>query len=210
MEDKDFKNKDNLIQAAIRHFSRYSYSQASLNSIIKEAGVSKGSFYFHFKDKQSLYLHIFQMVAQKKLQYFNRHLKEEDFKGKDIFEILKIQSKTGFRFAAAYPQFYKLGIKFFMEKDSQIYHLVKDSFSGNYQDFFLPQIRQAIEDGQLRDDFDPDFITRLLIYLLSNFDAIFSVEDYFNDLDGLMELFDRYIDFIKYGLAKREEKDKND
>lgn len=210
MAKKQFKNKGKLIQAAIKHFSRYSYKQASLNQIIEDAGISKGSFYFHFKNKQELYTYLFDMVAEKKVEYFTRHLNQQDLSHKDIFEVLKVQSKVGLKFAADYPQYYQLGLKFFEEKDENIYHLIKQRFSGNYKDFLLPAIKRALENEELREDLSPDYISKLLIYLLTNFDTIFSSDIDFSNLDEVMALFDKYIDFIKYGLAKRSERHTND
>jgi len=207
---KHFKNKDKLIRAAIKHFSSHSYKQASLNQIIEDAGISKGSFYFHFKNKQELYIYLFDMVAEKKVEYFAQNLEQQDLSGKDIFEILKIQAKVGLRFAADYPRYYQLGLKFFEEKDENIYQVIKQRFSGNYQDFLLPAIKQALDNKELRKDLNPDFISKLLIFLLTNFDTIFSSDLDFGNLDGVMELFDKYIDFIKYGLAKKGERQTND
>jgi len=64
VQGKKFKNKDKLLNAALDEFGKYSYKQASLNRIIKKAGISKGSFYFHFKDKKSLYLMNFLLIMK--------------------------------------------------------------------------------------------------------------------------------------------------
>jgi TetR/AcrR family transcriptional regulator len=48
MEDKDFLYKDQLILEALKEFAEKGFDAASLNQIIKGAGISKGSFYHHF------------------------------------------------------------------------------------------------------------------------------------------------------------------
>lgn len=53
-----------LLEAAHHEFSRRGFNEASINQIIKEAGVSRGSFYQYFEDKHDLY------------QYFARKLGE--------------------------------------------------------------------------------------------------------------------------------------
>ena len=45
-----------LINAAIDHFERDGYEQASVVAIAEEAGVTTGSLYHHFGSKQGLYL----------------------------------------------------------------------------------------------------------------------------------------------------------
>ena len=43
-----------LLQVASEAFAKNGYAGASLNDIIKEAGVTKGGFYFHFPSKEAL------------------------------------------------------------------------------------------------------------------------------------------------------------
>ena len=43
-----------ILEAAVHEFSRVPYSAASINQIIKEAGISRGSFYTYFADKDDL------------------------------------------------------------------------------------------------------------------------------------------------------------
>ena len=43
-----------ILEAAAHEFSRVPYSAASINQIIKEADISRGSFYTYFEDKQDL------------------------------------------------------------------------------------------------------------------------------------------------------------
>lgn len=50
---KDEK-KQAILEAAVHEFSRVPYSAASINQIIKEAGISRGSFYTYFEDKDDL------------------------------------------------------------------------------------------------------------------------------------------------------------
>ena len=43
-----------IMKAAVHEFSRVPYSAASINQIIKEADISRGSFYTYFEDKDDL------------------------------------------------------------------------------------------------------------------------------------------------------------
>jgi AcrR family transcriptional regulator len=45
-----------LLDAARREFARHGYEHASINTILDDAGFSKGSFYYHFDDKADLAL----------------------------------------------------------------------------------------------------------------------------------------------------------
>ena len=48
------EKKQVILDAAVHEFSRVPYSSASINQIIKEADISRGSFYTYFEDKDDL------------------------------------------------------------------------------------------------------------------------------------------------------------
>ncbi|MEG0691626.1 MAG: TetR family transcriptional regulator [Oscillospiraceae bacterium] len=48
------EKKKRLLFAARKEFSRVSYNEASINKIIKDAEISRGSFYTYFDDKSDL------------------------------------------------------------------------------------------------------------------------------------------------------------
>lgn len=47
-------------EAALKEFSRVSFDKASINQIIKEADISRGSFYTYFQDKRDVLSCIFE------------------------------------------------------------------------------------------------------------------------------------------------------
>lgn len=52
------EKQQTILNAAKREFASVPFHEASINKIIKEAGISRGSFYMYFKDKEDLYLTI--------------------------------------------------------------------------------------------------------------------------------------------------------
>ena len=91
MNENSFKRKNKLIEAALDEFSSHSYENASLNKIIKNAGISKGLFYYHFEDKKALYSFILETAAGYQVEFINKNMSEQQLKDKDIFEDLKIK-----------------------------------------------------------------------------------------------------------------------
>ncbi|MBN9607047.1 MAG: TetR/AcrR family transcriptional regulator [Actinomycetales bacterium] len=47
-----------ILAAALREFAAHGYQAASLNRIIESAGISKGSMYYYFDDKDDLYAEV--------------------------------------------------------------------------------------------------------------------------------------------------------
>ena len=52
------QKQERLLEAATREFSRRPFSEASINQIIKDAGIPRGSFYMYFADKEDLFRYI--------------------------------------------------------------------------------------------------------------------------------------------------------
>ncbi|MEY8354773.1 TetR family transcriptional regulator [Lachnospiraceae bacterium 54-53] len=52
-------------EAAIKEFTRVPFEKASINKIIKTAGISRGSFYTYFEDKNDVLGYLFEDAAEK-------------------------------------------------------------------------------------------------------------------------------------------------
>lgn len=78
------EKKHAILEAAVHEFSRVPYSLASINQIIKEADISRGSFYTYFEDKDDLMRFILQGFRD---NFQNRiyHLLEQE--GGDPFAV---------------------------------------------------------------------------------------------------------------------------
>lgn len=90
------KNKENIIlEAALLLFAEHGYNTTSMESIAKQAGVSKGNLYNYFKSKENLLESVFQQGINQFSQLYNENqfelLTEDDFEQfvRANFEILK-------------------------------------------------------------------------------------------------------------------------
>lgn len=54
------EKQERLLAAASREFSRRPFSEASINQIIKDAGIPRGSFYMYFADKEDLFRYVME------------------------------------------------------------------------------------------------------------------------------------------------------
>lgn len=55
-----YESKKRIIDAAIKVFSQYGYSGATMRMIAKEAGISVGGVYLYFRNKEELFLFLMQ------------------------------------------------------------------------------------------------------------------------------------------------------
>lgn len=191
-----------VLQAALEEFTSYSFEEASLNRIIKNAGISKGSFYYRYETKYDIYLHLLKEGMKKKWDFIRTELEGAQSKSQeeDIFSLFLKQTEMGLRFAHSFPQYHKLAKMFSREKGSEVYHKALENM-GQADDSQLESlIDAAIQRGDLTSRFSNDFITKLLSYLFQNYDEFVS-DTVDEDLNEALNKMKDFTDFLKYGLA---------
>jgi len=79
------EKKRRILDAAFREFSRAPFREASINRIIKDAEISRGSFYTYFEDKTDL----LQIILRDGVQSLTTQLYQElEVSGGDYFQAL--------------------------------------------------------------------------------------------------------------------------
>lgn len=79
------EKQEKLLEAATREFSSRSFGEASINQIIKDAGIPRGSFYMYFRDKEELFRYLMKGYVEQLLLVLEELLIREQG---DIFAAL--------------------------------------------------------------------------------------------------------------------------
>lgn len=194
---KTFERRQEVIDAALKEFSDKGYKGASLNNILKEAQISKGTFYYHFKNKEDLYFFLIEILIEEKKRFMKDRIKPEDF-NEDIFTIFKLQAKLGVEFAINNPQINDFAKSFIKERENLIYEKALERY--NFKDDTLVKslINNAYTKGEIRNDIPKEFVERLIGHLFTNLVELtgaLNVEDYEEQINFLLE-------FMKNGLRR--------
>ncbi len=88
----DDDKQQRIMDASIDEFLRSGYTDASINQIIKEAEISRGSFYTYFTDKSELFAHIFNKMKLLAKKEIIRYLKKCDG---NLFEACRCLMQRG-------------------------------------------------------------------------------------------------------------------
>lgn len=77
------ERRDTIKQAAYECFRDYGYHEASVDQICTRAGISKGSFYWHYPSKQDVYIELLESWAREMMDQvydqFEDALRESDY-----------------------------------------------------------------------------------------------------------------------------------
>lgn len=197
IKDNPLQQLPALYHAALEEFSQRSFDEASLNDIIKAAGMNKGSFYYRFKDKMALYLCLVDLITREKLAHFAAKSVQTDFPT-EFFDQIRILARAGMEFALKEPRVWAVGRQF-MSETEQVKQQVKQAFPDRGKDGLRSLVEAGAVGGQFRDCFPVDFVHAIVELLLNNFDALIWQE--MTD-DQLLQQVDRLVELLKHGFAR--------
>ena len=136
-----------VLKAAIHEFARQGYSGASINVIVKEAGISKGSLYQYFPNKEALFLFVFARFRAKVKATVKEVRSPPDF-----FDHIVVVLRAGINFIDRYPDYFQIYLKVMFERDVPQRHKLIQQVRLFSVDYFGPLCQQAQQQGEVRDD----------------------------------------------------------
>jgi AcrR family transcriptional regulator len=194
------EKRNRIVEVAIEEFSSYSYTKSSINRIVKQSDIAKGSFYQYFEDKLDLYQHVLACIAEEKMAYMQAYTKE--LTSGDFFDYLKATYSSGIAFAMENPLFAKIGLHL-MKEDESTQELIMGDLQAKGEHYLKNMIVNAQQQGSIRDSIDPEFLAFVINKL--NFASIeYLKKDQFGaSFYSNYESFSQaIIDLIKNGIKK--------
>lgn len=183
------EKKKRIFNAALQEFSVRFFSQASLNQIIKNAGISKGSFYQYFENKEDIYLYMIEVISKEKSKILSQ-VKGMD-PDADVFEVIMHSTRESLEQGNEKPGYVELGMR--MELDnSEITMKIRKSST----DKFEKMVERDKERGLIKPEVDSELVVNLI--------STFSLNEYFrngSDKERYLKNLGDAIKVIKEGIA---------
>ena len=200
-------------EKAIDEFAVWGFDNASINRIVEQAQIAKGSFYQYFEDKKDLFNHLMARISEEKLNYISPVMLNPQ--AHNFFTLLREMYRSGLEFARQNPKAARIGNQVYKNQEHPVH---KEIFKGGKdagKAFYDQLITLAISRGEIRSDIDREFVTHILMSLnVSTFEYYFEVikgAD-FNMAaveDDVMDTVNLFIDFIKNGISVPEKTNNN-
>ena len=211
-EKLDEIKKNRIIESAMNEFIKEGFNGASTNTIVKNAEISKGALFNYFENKENLYLYLVKKNINKLLENFQN--RKELPKALEVFEGLELFINANINFFTAHPDTFKFLASAIISAPPHIretVHKVKRELQGNVIKYVIQNSPKDI----FRDSLQVENIENIILILLDSLSTK-HVEKYNGNLDLLINSTEerkkdisQYIDLLKYGMLKREEKWKN-
>ena len=158
------KNKEKIIKTASLLFHQSGYNQTSVDKILEKSGVKKSNFYYHFKRKEELALNILdKWINEYESEVIPTTLTNPDLSPKNRlneFYLLITQFHKRMECKSGCP-FGNLAIE--MSDINEKFRKRLSDFFMRWQKAIESCIQQGIEEGDFRDNLEPDYLAGLIL-----------------------------------------------
>lgn len=179
-----------LLDAAIKEFYQVPYTEVSINQIILNAHISRGSFYTYFTDKNDLFGYL---LLLKKQEFFSLT--------KDVFDSCKGDIRDAFLmlYDVFTDEIQKKDLSLFLRNIFLYFTICREKFIRPGHAFFL-YVKPSIASGQLKDD-DLEFVFHLFMHnlLIGITEAVKHQYE-----KAVREQYRHKVDILCYGIYKEE------
>lgn len=181
--------RNRIFNAAVLEFSARRFSEASINQIIKNADIPKGSFYQYFNDKEDLYLYMLGEISKMKQEI----LQHEDSidPNMNIFETVMQRTKESLALGRIKSEYTKIGM--LMELDnSEFITKIRAESTQKYMDI----IERDKRHGFIKPEIDSELVMNMIF--------TFGLNEYFRngfDENRYLKKLEDAIKIIKEGIV---------
>jgi TetR/AcrR family transcriptional regulator len=148
----DEEKQERVLGAAINEFAEKNYTNASMNVVVKSAGISKGALFKYFKSKEGLFAFVYKMALSRVKDYL-RDVRDES-ENEDFFTRLEKVMLAGLEFIDKHPGLAAIYYRIVFTGDSPHKREIVEEVHRESLDFIESLIRKGIERGELRSDLD--------------------------------------------------------
>lgn len=140
----NYSGKNKIINASIVEFAQFGFTNSSTNRIVKEAGISKGSLFQYFKNKEELYFYILDSVVGELLS----DLKEQSTTlSHDFFERVIDYAMLEFTWYLENHDKYKMIVWAFTKNDTDLFRKVEVKYRSTSESIFHNLIEDTNIEG---------------------------------------------------------------
>lgn len=187
--------KDAIINAAIDEFAEHRFSDASINRIVKSAGISRGSFYQYFADKEDIYLLIAKKIGKEKLEIFAKHPAPSE--NATFFDVAIAAVPAVLEWVERCPKYNQIGMLMAHDDSAFIQKTVRQMTES--QKSVKGYLEKDKEKGLIRDDIDLDLVMEIVIPIITS-----QIQAYYQEggQEMAMEKVKQAFDIIARGIIK--------
>lgn len=198
----DHDKQARIIDSGISEFSNFGYENSSTNRIVNKSGISKGSLFKYFPNKEDLYFYILDRVTAELIGSLEKELPALS---SELFQRVIEYSALEFAWYIQNPEKAKLIIGAFIKSNTEIYRKTVNRYGVKELNIYY-QLLENVDFSNFR--WDKKTTTDILKWFLKGFNEEFleQIQDKSDSLEHLQRQYadslTEYMEVLKKGLLK--------
>ncbi|HIJ36855.1 MAG TPA: TetR/AcrR family transcriptional regulator [Deltaproteobacteria bacterium] len=159
--------KESILQSALCLFAKKGFKDTSMSDLSKMTGAAEGTIFYHFKNKETLFITILEMVKSKIINEFDRYTAKKTFR--TGLEMVEEVISFYLYMAGHMPDFFMLLHRHDAYELAEVNPVCREYLEDTYNclvDIFEKAINLGKEDGSVGDI--PARKNALLIFTLTD------------------------------------------
>ena len=161
------EKQSRIVDASISEFAEKDYETASMNTVVNQAGISKGSLFNYFKTKSVLYDHIYQL-ALGEVKLYLRDVRDETIDLSFENRLSKIVD-SGVLFITEHPRLARIYFRLVYSGDSPNREKIVNELQAMSDDYLGNIIQDAMDRNELNPNLDKSQSVFFLDAVLNRF-----------------------------------------
>lgn len=197
-EDKRKK----ILEVCIHEFAENGYDKASTNTIVKEAGISKGILFHYFNNKKGLFYYVLDYCMQAMTEEFMKYPLTET---KDIFQRFGELGVIKLKIAQEYPYIVKLFMEALVSPPEDMRSEIEKKYLQASKEY-IPTLFKDIDYSKFRAGVEPSKAIEMITLFIGALGEKY-LKDYkgmehemFQDYDKIMAEYMEFMEILKYGM----------
>ncbi|MBU0528896.1 TetR/AcrR family transcriptional regulator [bacterium] len=197
----DSKQKS-IIDASVNEFADNGFKNASVNKIVENAGISKGSLFNYFKSKNLLFDHIYQIALREVKSYLAKVRDESE--NDDFFTRFGKIINAGIAFINKHPRLARIYFRLLNSDDSPHGKEIIQNLHSEAIRYLTQFVEMGIERNELRSELNPGTVAFMMESILNrilqvHYLEIFDTKSNISKNDN--NWIDEIVNTLKTGLS---------
>jgi len=163
----DAEKQQRIVDAAVEEFAGKGFARASMNVVVEQAGISKGSIFKYFQSKSGLFAFVYR-IALNRVKDYLRAVRDESA-DTPFFQRLEKVMRAGIEFIRRHPGLARIYYHIRLTGDAPASKEILLELQRESLRFLQALIEEAVERGEVRRDIDPQTAAFMLDCIMDRF-----------------------------------------
>lgn len=192
------EKQDRITDAAIKEFACKGYQKCSIQAIVNNAGISKGSIYQYFDNKKELFFYILDIAKQMKVMFLSELIQNNPHM--PFFELVEAMFTAGIRLSIQNTELYHI----YQDIQHGVPEEIRDEFYEKVnalgKQYYRKLISEAVDSREVRNDISTDLATFVVYTLMKKFGDFLLNETNITSEESAKKLLLEFIEILKNGI----------